>query len=40
MMMLIIGAFSDITKAFITRIEEDNGKIESASCIDDKLKIE
>ena len=39
MMMLIIGAFSDSTKAFIKRVKNDGGVIESPKCIDEKLKL-
>ena len=38
-MMLLFG-FSDDTKAFISRVEADGGLIESAQCIDRKLKVE
>ena len=38
-MMMLFG-FSDETKAFISRVEADGGLIESAQCIDRKLKVE
>ena len=37
-MMMLFG-FSDETKAFISRVEADGGLIESAQCIDRKLKV-
>ena len=39
MMMLLLGGFSEQVKAFISRVKEDNGVIENAKCIDDKLKL-
>tara|TARA_Y100000385_G_C12607816_1_gene431633 strand:- start:88 stop:225 length:138 start_codon:yes stop_codon:yes gene_type:complete len=38
-MMIFIGGFSEQVKSFIDRVKEDNGVIENAKCIDDKLKI-
>ena len=37
-MMMLFG-LSDEAKAFISRVEADGGLIESAQCIDRKLKV-
>jgi len=38
-MMIFIGGFSDQVKSFINRVKDDNGVIENAKCVDDKLKL-
>ena len=38
-MMIFVGGFSDQVKSFRSRVKADNGVVENAKCIDEKLKI-
>jgi len=38
-LMMLFFSYSEVTKNFITRIKGDGGVIESAKCIDEKLKL-
>lgn len=37
--MMLFFSQSALTKSFVARVEADGGVVESASCIDEKLKI-